>query len=140
MIPVYNGASTVGTLVTRLIESLGRESLTVVLVNDGSTDASDEVCRALQAAAPGTVTYVNLSKNFGEHNAVMAGLNYATGDYTVIMDDDLQNPPEEVPRLIEYAILARSRRRLHALRPQAASLAPEPRQPLQRPRGDLPPG
>ena len=105
VVPVYNGASTVGTLVARLIDALDPGTLTVILVNDGSTDASDGACRALQAAAPGNITYVNLSKNFGEHNAVMAGLNYATGDYTVIMDDDLQNPPEEVPRMVEHAIL-----------------------------------
>jgi undecaprenyl-phosphate 4-deoxy-4-formamido-L-arabinose transferase len=105
VIPVYNGASTVGAVVDRLIGALGPGSLAVILVNDGSTDASGEVCRALQAAAPRIVTYLNLSKNFGEHNAVMAGLHYATGDYTVIMDDDLQNPPEEVPRMIEHARL-----------------------------------
>jgi glycosyltransferase involved in cell wall biosynthesis len=105
VIPVYNGASTVGPLVNRLIDVFAPGSLTIVLVNDGSTDASDAVCRALQEAAPATVIYVSLSKNFGEHNAVMAGLHYSPGDYTVIMDDDLQNPPEEVPRLIEHAVL-----------------------------------
>ncbi|MDA8404202.1 MAG: glycosyltransferase, partial [Desulfobacteraceae bacterium] len=48
--------------------------------------------------------FIDLAKNFGEHNAVMAGLNYADGDYVVIMDDDFQNPPEEVPRLVREAV------------------------------------
>src|SRR5262249_10811760 len=71
VIPVYNGALTIGALVEALIEALGVRSLQIVLVNDGSADDSDAVCRALKARCPGTITYVNLSKNFGEHNAVM---------------------------------------------------------------------
>jgi undecaprenyl-phosphate 4-deoxy-4-formamido-L-arabinose transferase len=50
------------------------------------------------------VTYVKLGRNFGEHNAVMAGLWHARGDYAVIMDDDFQNPPEEVSRVVDHAI------------------------------------
>jgi undecaprenyl-phosphate 4-deoxy-4-formamido-L-arabinose transferase len=104
VIPVYNGARTIGPLVERLIECLPRISLQVVLVDDGSADASDEVCRALSARYAGVVTYVKLGRNFGEHNAVMAGLWHARGDYAVIMDDDFQNPPEEVGRLIDHAL------------------------------------
>jgi len=52
----------------------------------------------------GTVTYVKLGRNFAEHNAVMAGLWHARGDYAVIMDDDFQNPPEEVSRVVDHAI------------------------------------
>src|SRR5262249_42178532 len=96
-------AATIGPLVDRLVEVLGIHALEVVLVNDGSPDNSDDVCRAIHARYPGAVTYVKLSRNFGEHNAVMAGLHHARGDYMVIMDDDFQNPPEEVARLIECA-------------------------------------
>jgi undecaprenyl-phosphate 4-deoxy-4-formamido-L-arabinose transferase len=103
VIPVYNGAATVGLLVRRLIDVLSMNALQIVLVNDGSPDNSAEVCRALHAAHPETATYVELAKNFGEHNAVMAGLRFARGEYVVIMDDDFQNPPEEVARLIEHA-------------------------------------
>jgi glycosyltransferase involved in cell wall biosynthesis len=103
VIPVYNGAATIGDLVDRLIDVLSPNSLQIVLVNDGSADQSDRACRSLYLRYPETVTYVNLSKNFGEHNAVMAGLRHARGDYVVIMDDDFQNPPEEVTRLIEQA-------------------------------------
>ena len=103
VIPVYNGAHTTGPLVERLLEALPGRPLQIVLVDDGSLDASDEVCRALSARYAGVVTYVKLGRNFGEHNAVMAGLWHARGDYAVIMDDDFQNPPEEVGRLIDHA-------------------------------------
>jgi len=101
VIPVYRGEKTIGRLVRALASELaGRYDLEIVLVNDGSPDDSAAVCRQLVAEVPG-VKFVNLSKNFGEHNAVMAGLNQASGDYAVIMDDDFQNPPEEVDKLIE---------------------------------------
>src|SRR5262249_6032024 len=103
VIPVYNGAATIGALVDRLIDVLDAYSLQIVLVNDGSADRSDEVCRALQANFLEQVVYIRLARNFGEHNAVMAGLHRAVGDHVVIMDDDFQNPPEEVVRLIDHA-------------------------------------
>jgi undecaprenyl-phosphate 4-deoxy-4-formamido-L-arabinose transferase len=103
VIPVYNGAASIGEVVSRLVQALGEDDTQIVLVNDGSVDASDRVCRSLQATFPGTVVYLKLARNFGEHNAVMAGLHHAAGDHVVIMDDDLQNPPSEVPRLIEHA-------------------------------------
>ena len=103
VIPVYNGARTIGPLVDRLIEVLDRDGLQIVLVNDGSPDDSDAACRSIQRRYPNHVVYVLLSRNFGEHNAVMAGLRHANGDYVVVMDDDFQNPPEEVRRLIDHA-------------------------------------
>ncbi|HHM06090.1 MAG TPA: glycosyltransferase [Gammaproteobacteria bacterium] len=103
IIPVYNGAKTIGPLVSRLHEELARRyELEVVLVNDCSPrDDSEKVCRQLCRKYRGSVSFVNLSKNFGEHNAVMAGLRYCTGDAAVIMDDDFQNPPGEVIKLVE---------------------------------------
>jgi polyisoprenyl-phosphate glycosyltransferase len=77
-----------------------RYRLQIVLVVDGSPDNSAAVCRRLALEVPG-VACLSLSRNFGEHNAVMAGLNHATGQYAVIMDDDFQNPPDEVHKLIE---------------------------------------
>ncbi len=71
-----------------------------VLVNDGSPDNSADVCRGL-ARQFAFVKFLNLSRNFSEHNAVMAGLNFASGDYVVIMDDDFQNPPSEVSKLVD---------------------------------------
>ncbi|MGA1844822.1 MAG: glycosyltransferase family 2 protein [bacterium] len=104
VIPVYNGARTIGGLVNKLVGILETENIQVVLVNDGSTDNSRDLCLSLVSQYASMVKYVELAKNFGEHNAVMAGLHYADGDYVVIMDDDFQNPPEEVPRLIQKAI------------------------------------
>jgi glycosyltransferase involved in cell wall biosynthesis len=103
VIPVYNGARSIADLV-RALEHLsiagGHE---IVLVNDGSADDSLAVCHALFDKARVPVTLVNLARNHGEHNAVMAGLRYATGAHVITMDDDLQNPPEEVERLLAYS-------------------------------------
>ncbi|MEK7850493.1 MAG: glycosyltransferase family 2 protein [Deltaproteobacteria bacterium] len=102
VIPVYNSEKSIGPLCERLIELYSKIfKLEIVLVNDYSKDNSDGVCKRLQSEHSAIITYIRLSRNFGEHNAVMAGLNYATGDYCVIMDDDLQNPPEEVVKLLD---------------------------------------
>ena len=104
VIPVYNAESSIADLCKALMKTLAAEAqLEIVLVNDNSTDRSDAVCKQLQTEYPETVVYARLSRNFGEHNAVMAGLNLASGEYVVIMDDDFQNPPEEVPRLVAEA-------------------------------------
>lgn len=101
VIPVYCGGATVPELVDRLSEVLrGRYELEIVLVDDGSPDDSAIACRQVAARCP-WVRVILLSRNFSEHNAVMAGLNFATGDCVVIMDDDLQNPPSEVTKLID---------------------------------------
>ncbi len=103
VIPVYNGAITIGSLVDTLVAGLAPFNLQVVLVNDGSKDNSHQVCEDIFRKHPKVVTYLRLARNFGEHNAVMAGLRHARGDYGVIMDDDFQNPPEEVTRLVQEA-------------------------------------
>lgn len=101
VIPVYNSEAMIERLCEALIEELApRYRLQIVLVNDGSRDGSCAACRKLRERHAEVVDYVELSRNFGEHNAVMAGLHYAEGDYCVIMDDDFQNPPMEVNKLI----------------------------------------
>jgi undecaprenyl-phosphate 4-deoxy-4-formamido-L-arabinose transferase len=102
VVPVYNGARTVGALVDALAGIEIRGGHEVVLVNDGSPDDSEAVCRELARRSDVPVTFVNLARNFGEHNAVMAGFSFIRGDYVITMDDDLQNPPEEVARLLEH--------------------------------------
>ena len=104
VIPVYNAEKTIVNLVEELIAELSdTSSLEIVLVNDHSRDTSEKVCIALFTKYPSIVRFFSLAKNVGEHNAVMAGLNNISGDYAVIMDDDFQNPIQEVKRLIKYA-------------------------------------
>lgn len=101
VIPVYNAERTIASLCQTLISLYANAyRLEIILINDGSRDNSHSLCLELHRAHPDIVTYLRLSRNFGEHSAVMAGLNHVNGDYCVIMDDDFQNPPEEVSRLI----------------------------------------
>ena len=101
VIPVYRGAATIGPLVQRLEAELQRDfDLEIVLVNDGSPDHSATVCREIASQRP-HVRFVDLARNFGEHNAVMAGLCHCTGDVVVVLDDDFQNPPDEVKKLVD---------------------------------------
>src|SRR3990172_1655548 len=102
LIPVFNAENTIEYLCRTLIGLYAdRFRLEIILVNDYSRDRSDEICRKLHEDYKETITYIRLSRNFGEHNALMAGLNHVTGDYCVMMDDDLQTPPEEVGKLID---------------------------------------
>src|ERR1051325_1763942 len=103
VIPVYNGVDSIGELVAALERLRIAGGHEIVLVNDGSPDNSLEVCRGLVARSLVPITLVALSRNYGEHNAVMAGLRHATGAHIITMDDDLQNPPEEVERLLAFA-------------------------------------
>ncbi|MBI0533990.1 glycosyltransferase [Roseomonas sp. KE2513] len=105
VVPVYRGATTIGTLVAALSALRPVGGIEIVLVNDGSPDNSAEVCRELAARATVPLTYVEHARNFGEHNAVMSGLRVARGRYVITMDDDLQNPPEEVLKLYDHARL-----------------------------------
>jgi undecaprenyl-phosphate 4-deoxy-4-formamido-L-arabinose transferase len=105
LIPVYNSEKTIGGLVEGLIRNLSSTfRLEIVLVNDNSVDRSEEVCISLFEKYKETVKFYSLSKNVGEHSAVMAGLNKVTGDYTVLMDDDFQNPVSEVVKLVNTAL------------------------------------
>lgn len=105
LIPVYNSEKTIGRLVEELIKDLGSLfKLEIILINDHSTDRSEKVCISLFEKHKKTVKFYSLSRNVGEHSAVMAGLNKATGDYAVIMDDDFQNPVREVAKMVNFAL------------------------------------
>lgn len=101
VVPVYNGAATVGRLVEALSALTVEGGLEIVLVYDGSPDNSLAVCHTLAETATVPLTVVEHSRNYGEHNAVMTGFRHARGAYIITMDDDLQNPPEEVVRLYD---------------------------------------
>jgi glycosyltransferase involved in cell wall biosynthesis len=104
VIPVYNGAKSIAELVHALASLDIEGGHEIVLVNDGSPDDSLAVCRQLVAEAKSVpITLVNLARNFGEHNAIMTGLRHTRGAYVITMDDDLQNPPSEVKRLLDHA-------------------------------------
>lgn len=104
VIPVFNCAGCLRRLHERLTASvLGITSdYEIVLVDDRSTDGAWEILREL-ASTDEHVRAVRLSRNFGQHAAITAGLTRARGDWTVVMDCDLQEPPEEIPRLYAKA-------------------------------------
>lgn len=109
VIPVYNGEKSISELVNQLIACLTQNYLLeIILVNDCSSDNSEEVCISVFEKNKDIVRFFSLSKNVGEHNAVMAGLNNVKGNYTVIMDDDFQNAVTEVVKLIEYAVISKN--------------------------------
>ena len=103
VVPMYNSAATIAALVhdiERLAVDGGHE---IVLVNDGSTDHTMDVCRDLLRTAKVSLTVVDHARNFGEHNAVLTGWRHARGAHIVNLDDDGQNPPAEAVRLWEHA-------------------------------------
>src|SRR5437764_1830769 len=97
----YNGSRTIGELVEHTTKIFGSTSFEIVLVNDGSEDDSEKVCAQLAVKFPQNVTFVHLSRNFGEHSAVLVGFTEARGRYIAVLDDDGQNPPEEVVRMLD---------------------------------------
>lgn len=102
VVPVYNEAANLTTLWSRLkpvMDRLGREC-EVLFVDDGSADESLEMLRAMAVEDP-RVRVVELARNFGQHSAILAGFRSCRGEIVVTLDADLQNPPEEIPRLIE---------------------------------------
>jgi glycosyltransferase involved in cell wall biosynthesis len=99
--PVYNGEASVAELCRRLGEVLPRVATQyeIILVNDGSRDRSWEVISELSSRSP-TVRGINLMRNYGQHNALLCGIRAAKYEVIVTLDDDLQHPPEEIPRLL----------------------------------------
>jgi len=100
VIPVYNSEDNLAELTKQLVDALASSSFEIVLVNDQSRDNSWAIIGEL-AAKNQNIVGVNLRKNSGQDNAIMAGLTVAKGDYMVIMDDDLQHSPYDIPKLIE---------------------------------------
>lgn len=101
VIPVYNSAQTLREVRERLekvLVDLVGESYEIVFVNDGSADSSWDLLNEM-ASTNDKIVAINLTRNFGQHNALMCGFSQVQGMYIITLDDDLQNPPEEIPKL-----------------------------------------
>ena len=98
--PLHDEEDVVGAFHERAVAALDGIEFELILVDDGSTDGTRELLREL-AAEDRRVKVIELSRNFGHQPALTAGLDHATGDVVVMMDSDLQDPPEVIPRLLE---------------------------------------
>jgi undecaprenyl-phosphate 4-deoxy-4-formamido-L-arabinose transferase len=102
VIPVYNEELNLPTLFARLypvLDAIGRR-YEIIFTNDGSADRSIELLRAQHAARPDVTRVIDFNANYGQHMAIMAAFERVRGDIIVTLDADLQNPPEEIPKLL----------------------------------------
>ena len=102
VIPVYNEELNLPTLFARLypvLDALGRR-YEILFTNDGSADRSFELLKAQYAARPDVTRVIDFNSNYGQHMAIMAAFERVRGDVIVTLDADLQNPPEEIPKLL----------------------------------------
>ena len=104
IIPVFNSEQTIETLVSNIEKTLENNyEFELILVNDSSEDNSEKKCKDL-VQKYSNISLFSLAKNTGEHNAIMAGLNNCSGDYAVIMSDDLQHSTSALLELIKYGL------------------------------------
>ena len=104
IIPAYNEEESLPILYERmdkLMESMKNYEFEILFVNDGSKDKTIEIIKQMREK-DNRISYVNFSRNFGKEIAMIAGLDYATGDCAIFMDADLQDPPELIPELVKY--------------------------------------
>ncbi len=102
VVPVFNEGANLATLWSRLrpvLDGLGRP-WEAVFIDDGSADESLQILRRMAAGESGRVRIVELARNFGQHSAILAGFRECKGEVVVTLDADLQNPPEEIPKLL----------------------------------------
>ena len=105
VVPVYNEEGCLAELIRRSLESLEKtgKRYELILVDDGSRDRSPAIMAAASEQNPNRVISCILNRNYGQHSAIMAGFSLVRGDLVITIDADLQNPPEEFPRLVEAA-------------------------------------
>ena len=103
VIPVFNEEENLDELIRRCLSACDRTGclFEIVLVDDGSSDGSAEKIDTAAKNNPGKVVGVFLNRNYGQHAAVIAGFEQSKGDIIITLDADLQNPPEEIPRLVD---------------------------------------
>ena len=104
LVPCYNEEASLPALYAALCQLMDQQPAyrwEVLMVNDGSRDRTIDIIRQLRRRDE-RVCYVDLSRNFGKENAMLAGFDYATGDCMVIMDADLQHPPRVIPEMLRY--------------------------------------
>lgn len=105
VVPVYNAEKSLDELVKRIIEIFEtsiKDPFEIVLVDDASTDSSWDKLEKIYDDNKETVKIIQLMRNSGQHNATLCGLSFAGGDYVITIDDDLQHPPEEIPKLVDF--------------------------------------
>jgi undecaprenyl-phosphate 4-deoxy-4-formamido-L-arabinose transferase len=102
VVPVYNEQANLEEFLRRTLAVMdgSGDPYEVILVDDGSRDRSLEILKSWAGRRPDIVRVLELSRNFGQHPAVLAGFHDVTGDVAVTLDADLQNPPEEIPKLL----------------------------------------
>src|SRR5687767_9850228 len=103
VIPVYNEELNLSALFARLypaLDALG-QPYEIVFTNDGSTDRSFELLQRQHTVRPDVTRVIDFNANYGQHMAIMAAFERVRGDIVITLDADLQNPPEEIPRLLE---------------------------------------
>ncbi len=103
VIPVYNEQETLEKLYLRLTKTLDNFGKTyeIIFINDGSKDRSEQILNDLHHRRPEQIRVINFNGNFGQHMAIMAGFERVRGEIVVTLDADLQNPPEEIPKLVK---------------------------------------
>lgn len=106
VIPVYNEEASLPVLLSRVTAACDQlsQDYEVILIDDGSHDGSTELISDAAAREGSKLVGVLLNRNYGQHAAIMAGFETAKGDLVITLDADLQNPPEEIPRLVEAAM------------------------------------
>lgn len=103
IVPVYNEEECLPYLFPRLFSSLRgmNRPFEIIFVNDGSRDGSLKLLYEFYQANPGSVRIIDFNGNFGQHMAIMAGFDHSRGEVIITLDADLQNPPEEIPRIVQ---------------------------------------
>ncbi len=102
LVPVYNEEENLPILIGRLLAVAATidKKIEIILVDDGSRDRSRELILQAAEQHPDQIIGILLNRNYGQHAAIMAGFEYSTGEAVITLDADLQNPPEEIPKLL----------------------------------------